>query len=69
MSFGTIPLVDEDGNPTGFYIVPSLYQPGNCGDSAHPIPIGDLNQDCIVNFFDLAIFAQHWLECTRDVCP
>jgi hypothetical protein len=64
-----ISLVDEDGNPTGFYIGPSLYQPGSCGDNEHPIPIGDLNHDCIVNFFDLAIFASHWLECTRDVCP
>jgi len=68
-SFGTIPLVDDNGNPTGFYIGHTLYQPGYCGDSTHPIPIGDFNQDCIVNFFDLAIFATHWLECTRDVCP
>jgi len=64
-----ISLVDEDGNPTGLAIVHSFYWPGNCGDDAHPIPIGDLNHDCIVNFFDLAIFASHWLECTRDVCP
>jgi len=64
-----IPLVDEDGHPTGFYIGHTIYQPGYCGDDTHPIPIGDLNQDCIVNFFDLAIFASHWLECTRDVCP
>jgi hypothetical protein len=68
-SFGTIPLVDDNGNPTGFYIGHTLYQPGYCGDSTHPIPIGDFNQDCIVNFFDFAIFASHWLECTRDVCP
>jgi hypothetical protein len=68
-SFGTIPLVDDNGQPTGFYIGPSLYQPGYCGDDGHPIPIGDFNHDCIVNFFDLAIFASHWLECTRDVCP
>jgi hypothetical protein len=64
-----ISLVDEDGNPTGFAIVHSFYWPGNCGDDSHPIPIGDFNHDCIVNFFDLAIFASHWLECTRDVCP
>lgn len=69
VSFGTIPLVDDNGNPTGFYIGHTLYRPGYCGDSTHPIPIGDFNQDCIVNFFDLAIFATHWLECTRDVCP
>ncbi len=68
-SFGTIPLVDDNGQPTGFYIGPSLYQPGYCGDDGHPIPIGDFNHDCIVNFFDLAIFASHWLECTRIICP
>jgi hypothetical protein len=68
-SFGTIPLFDNNGNPTGFYIGPTPYRPGYCGDSAHPIPIGDLNQDCIVNFFDLAIFASHWLDCTRIICP
>ena len=51
------------------YVIRSLYNPGYCGDDAHPIPIGDLNHDCIVNFFDLAIFASHWLECTRIVCP
>ena len=30
--------------------------------------LGDLNQDCYVNFADLAIMAAHWLECseTRD---
>jgi hypothetical protein len=64
-----ISLVDEDGNPTGFYIGHTIYQPGYCGDNLHPIPIGDLNQDCIVDFFDLAILASHWLECTRVTCP
>jgi len=64
-SFDTIPLVDNNGNPTGFSIGPSLYRPGYCG----PIPIGDFNLDCIVNFLDFAVFADHWLECTRPICP
>jgi hypothetical protein len=33
-----------------------------CGDPNHPYPIGDLNQDCRVDFLDLAILASHWLE-------
>jgi hypothetical protein len=63
------PLFDANGNQTIYSIRHTIYWPGSCGDNLHPIPIGDLNQDCIVNFFDLAIFATHWLECTRDVCP
>lgn len=33
-----------------------------CGDEEHPYPIGDLNQDCIVNMLDLAMMCEHWLE-------
>jgi alpha-tubulin suppressor-like RCC1 family protein len=35
-----------------------------CGDAAHPYPVGDLNKDCYVNYRDLALFCEHWLECT-----
>jgi hypothetical protein len=64
-SYGTVALVDTNGNPTGYYIGPSIYRPGYCG----PNPIGDFNLDCIVDLSDLAIFTQHWLECTRLECP
>ena len=33
-----------------------------CGDINHPYPMGDLNQDCHVDFFDLALLCAHWLE-------
>jgi Tol biopolymer transport system component len=33
-----------------------------CGDEDHPYPIGDLNQDCRVDWFDVAIIFSHWLE-------
>jgi hypothetical protein len=33
-----------------------------CGDVNHSHPIGDLDQDCRVDFCDLAIFMAHWLE-------
>lgn len=37
-----------------------------CGDSSHPMPTGDLNQDCRVNFQDYAIFAGYWLTVISD---
>jgi hypothetical protein len=39
-----------------------------CGDAQHPYPIGDLDQNCKVNFKDFAIFALHWLQCTDLNC-
>ena len=33
-----------------------------CGDKDHPYPPGDANKDCKVDFTDLAIFCQSWLE-------
>jgi len=33
-----------------------------CGDPNHPYPLGDLNCDCYVDIFDLAILCSHWLE-------
>ncbi|MHB9071536.1 MAG: hypothetical protein ACYC54_14355 [Sedimentisphaerales bacterium] len=40
-----------------------------CGDPAHPYPTADLNLDCYVNFADIAIIAQHWLNCTDPNAP
>ncbi len=57
----TLGIYGRDGAMADYCVLPT--------HNLHPIPVGDLNQDCIVNFFDLAIFASHWLECTRDVCP
>jgi Tol biopolymer transport system component len=39
-----------------------------CGDNDHPYPIGDLNQDCRVDFSDVAVLCTHWLECTAPEC-
>ncbi len=33
-----------------------------CGDANHPYPIGDLNQNCYVNWGDFSLFAAHWLD-------
>ncbi len=46
----------------------TVQPPPQCGDSEHPYPLGDLNQDCRVNLLDLAILALHWLECTALEC-
>jgi hypothetical protein len=33
-----------------------------CGDYKHPCPIGDLNTDCRVNYEDVVLFCDYWLE-------
>ncbi len=43
-----------------------IYSGNFCGNVAHPVPVGDLNDDCRVDFADLAIMAAHWMECTFD---
>ncbi len=40
----------------------------SCGDADHPYPVGDLNHDCRVDMFDLAILSSNWLECTAPEC-
>jgi hypothetical protein len=32
-----------------------------CGDDEHPYPVGDLTEDCVVNFEDFAMLADNWL--------
>lgn len=39
--------------------------PEFCGDVAHPIPFGDVNEDCIIDWLDCAILADHWLHDNR----
>lgn len=39
-----------------------------CGDECHPCPTGDFDEDCEVTFSDFALFASHWLECTKPEC-
>lgn len=65
----SVSLYDNNGQPSIYSLGSTRYQPGYCGDDAHPIPIGDFNLDCRVNFLDFAVFALHWLECTRPECP
>jgi hypothetical protein len=46
-------------------IAHEILQTTTCGDLMHPYPIGDFTSDCRVNLADMAVFAEHWLECTR----
>jgi len=39
-----------------------------CGDECHPYPAGDISKDCKVDFFDIAMVANSWLECTKPEC-
>ena len=46
-----------------------LYSTIECGDGLHPYPIGDFNEDCVVDVSDLSIFSIHWLDCTDGNPP
>jgi len=50
--------------PTGGFELQSytIVSEPYCGDPNHPYPVGDLNQDCRVEFADFAVMAGHWLE-------
>jgi hypothetical protein len=41
----------------------------DCGDDAHPYPVGDFNEDCVVDFNDYALLVANWLICTDVNCP
>ena len=53
---GTAPIVDMGAHEY------------SCGGPERPYPPGDINRDCHVDFFDIAIIAAHWLECTAIEC-
>lgn len=40
-----------------------------CGDAVHPIPVGDLNEDCKVDLADFAKLAENWMVCKPVACP
>jgi hypothetical protein len=63
-----VPLLGAKGEPTGYSVSYIRYTPRPCGDAAHRYPLGDFNKDCLADFFDLATFSLHWLECTRGEC-
>jgi hypothetical protein len=38
-----------------------------CGDQNTPWPMGDLNRDCQIDFTDIQIFAEEWLNTCDDL--
>lgn len=59
----TTVFMDSDKSVTGVFV-----DARQCGDECHPYPSGDINKDCKVNFLDIAMVANSWLECTRPEC-
>ena len=62
-SDSTTVLLDSDKTVVAVF-VPTR----ECGDDCHHFPIMDFNEDCIVDFGDLALFAISWLDCTKPEC-
>jgi hypothetical protein len=66
-------------SPAGFGTVGSdVFQAGPFGTTGDILllgdvlsycepPVGDVNRDCKVDFLDLALMAEHWLEDTRGI--
>jgi hypothetical protein len=59
----TTVYMDENKSITAVFV-----DARQCGDECHPYPQGDVNKDCKVNFLDVAIVANTWLECTDPNC-
>lgn len=56
-------FMDSDKTVTAVFV-----DSRQCGDECHPYPPEDLSGDCAVNFLDIAVIAQSWLECTKPEC-
>ena len=59
----TMVLMDGDKTVTAVFNVSS-----ECGDQCHPKPSQDLTDDCKVNFADVWMVADKWLQCTAPEC-
>ncbi|MBN1795362.1 MAG: hypothetical protein JW804_01685 [Sedimentisphaerales bacterium] len=54
-------VIDNVNGILGFD-VKDIYPLPQCGDANHPQPVGDLTGDCKVNFKDLYLFYENWLN-------
>jgi len=54
--------VEDDPCSPGLPEVDAIADVSCCGDFKHPFPIGDLNEDCRVDFCDFAIVAADWVD-------
>jgi len=56
--------IDDDPTSGATTEIDAVADVSACGDYRHPFPAGDVNTDCRVDMGDVAIIAEHWLECT-----
>lgn len=56
-------FMDSDKTVTAVFV-----DDRKCGDECHPYPKGDVNEDCVFNFLDIAEIALDWLKCTKPEC-
>jgi hypothetical protein len=59
----TLVVADHDKTITAAFT-----ESRQCGDECHPVPASDFNQDCLVNWSDFTVFAEHWFACTAPAC-
>jgi hypothetical protein len=55
------PLSPEIGIASGLLGMTFAPLHAACGDTGHPYPVGDVNQDCHVSIDDLAALSSYWL--------
>lgn len=56
--------IEDDPGSSATSEIDAVADVSSCGDYRHALPRGDINEDCSVDFADLAVLAEHWLECT-----
>jgi len=54
--------IKDDPLSPGLPEIDAIADVSCCGDYRHPYPVGDLNEDCRVNFHDFAIVAADWVD-------
>ncbi|MFH1882915.1 MAG: dockerin type I domain-containing protein [Planctomycetota bacterium] len=53
--------IQDDPNSNATTEIDAIADVSCCGDYKHPYPVGDLNQDCKVDYDDFGILIQYWL--------
>lgn len=56
--------IDSDGDTVSE--IDSISDVAGCGDYKHPFPDGDFSEDCIVDFYDLAMLGEKWQASEQD---
>lgn len=62
LGLGWIQYVKFTGGQYQASEVDAIADVAACGDYKHPFPVGDINQDCIVDIYDIMLLAENWLN-------